>query len=127
VASLDQADPTVSAVVEVASDEEREAAGQVGLHVNQATSQLKAHLTKAGFEVHAPFNTTFSIGGKQSLFEEYFGQKVVVDEGLISTVTVEGGGKELSLDTMPDDMRAFVHSVTFVSPPSFHELTAKPS
>ena len=127
MASLDTADPTVSAVVEIASDEERAAAGQPGLHVNQATSQLKAHLTKVGFEVHAPFNTTFSIGGKQSLFEEYFGQKIVVDQGLISTVTVEGGGNQLSLDAMPDDMRAFVRSVSFVSPPSFHELTGNRS
>lgn len=127
MATLDEADPTVSAVVEMASDEEREAAGRPGLHFNQATAELKAHLTKAGFEVHAPFQTSFSIGAKQSLFEEYFGQKIVVDQGLISTVTVEGGERELSLHAMPDDMRALVHSVTFVSPPSFHELTGKPS
>ncbi|MFN2606626.1 MAG: hypothetical protein ABR511_01830 [Acidimicrobiales bacterium] len=127
MASLDTADPTVSATVELAGAEEREAAGQPGLHDNQATAQLKTALTKAGFEVHAPFATSFSIGARQSLFEEYFAQKLVVEDGLISTVTVEGGDQRLPLDALPDDVRPFVRSVTFVSPPSFHELTAKPA
>ncbi len=125
MATLDQADPTVSAVVELASDAEREAAGQPGLHDNQATGQLKANLTKAGFEVHAPFQNSFSIGAKWSLFEEYFDQKLSIDEGLLGIVTIEGGAQELSLDAVPDDVRAFVHSITFVSPPSFHELTTR--
>jgi len=123
VASLDQADPTVSAVVELASDEERDAAGMPGMHANQATSQLKANLTKAGFEVHAPFQTRFSIGAKKSHFEEYFGQKLVVDEDLLGIVTIDGGSQELPLDAVPDDVKVFVHSIAFVSPPSFHELT----
>ena len=123
MASLDQADPTVSAIVEIASDEEREAAGMPGMHANQATAQLKASLTKAGFEVHAPFATSFSIGAKMSLFEEYFGQKLEIDEGLLGIVTIAGGGgQELSLDTVPDDVRPFIRRVSFVSPPSFHEL-----
>jgi len=123
VASLDKADPTVSAVVELASEEERTAAGQPGLHDNHATSQLKANLTKAGFEVHAPFQTSFSIGAKKSLFEEFFGQKLLIDEGLLGIVTIDGGAQELSLDNVPDDVKAYVHSIAFVSPPSFHELT----
>ncbi len=123
MATHDQANPTVSAVVEIASDAERDAAGMPGMHVNQATSQLKANLTKAGFEVHAPFRTTFSIGAKKSLFEEYFAQKLVIDEDLLGIVTIDGGAQELPLDAVPDDVRAFVHSITFVSPPSFHELT----
>ncbi|MGI8778356.1 MAG: hypothetical protein ACR2LJ_13460 [Acidimicrobiales bacterium] len=123
MATLDQADPTVSAVVELASDAEREAAGQPGLHDNQATGQLKANLTKAGFEVHAPFRNSFSIGATKSLFEEYFDQKLSIDEDLLGIVTIDGGAQELPLDAVPDDVRAFVHSITFVSPPSFHELT----
>lgn len=122
MATLDQADPTVSAIVEIASDDEREAAGMPGMHANQATSQLKASLTKAGFEVHAPFQTTFSIGAKKSLFEEYFGLELAIDEGLLGIVTVTGGGQELSLDAVPDDVRVFVRRIAFVSPPSFHEL-----
>ncbi len=127
MATLDQADPTVSAIVEIAGDDEREAAGMPGLHANQATSQLKATLTKAGFEVHAPFQTTFSIGAKKSLFEEYFAQELEIDEGLLGVVTVTAtGGQELSLDAVPDDVRVFVRRVAFVSPPSFHELTGGP-
>ncbi|HEX3393182.1 MAG TPA: hypothetical protein VHS52_01530 [Acidimicrobiales bacterium] len=125
MATLDKADPTVSAVVELASADEREAAGQPGMHDNQATAQLKANLTKAGFEVHAPFQTSFSIGGKKSLFEEYFAQKLNVDEDLLGIVTVDGGAQELSLDAVPDDVKPFVHSIAFVSPPSFHELTSR--
>jgi len=123
MAANDQADPTVSAIVELASDEEREAAGMPGLHANQATSQLKANLTKAGFEVHAPFQTSFSIGAKKSLFEDYFRQKLLIDEGLLGIVTIDGGTQELPLDAVPDDVRVYVHSIAFVSPPSFHELT----
>jgi hypothetical protein len=125
MATLDQADPSLSAVVEMASDEEREAAGRPGMHANQATAQLKADLTKAGFEVHAPFRTTFSIGAKKSLFEEYFGEKLVVDDDLLGVVTTDSGTQELSLEAVPEDVRVFVRKVTFVSPPSFHELTSR--
>ena len=123
--SLEEGNPTVSAVVTLASAEEREAAGAPGLHDNQATSQVKTHLTKAGFEVHAPFVSSFSIGGTQSLFEDYFGTKLTVDEGLISEVSLEDGGRDLPVAPLPDDVRPLVRSIAFVSPPSFHELTRK--
>lgn len=122
MASLEEGDPTISAVVQLASAAEREDAGAPGLHDNQATATIKTHLTKAGFEVHAPFHSSFSIGGKQSLFESYFGQKLTVDEGLISEVSVEGGGRDLSVEALPDDVRPLVRSISFVSPPSFHDL-----
>jgi hypothetical protein len=122
MASLEEGDPTVSAVVELAGGEEREAAGAPGLHDNQATAQLKTHLTKAGFEVHAPFRTSFSIGAKQSLFESYFGRKLTVEEGLMAVVTLEGGGRDLPLEALPDDVRPLVRAISFVAPPSFHDL-----
>jgi hypothetical protein len=122
MSSLEPGNPLVSAVVQLASAEEREAAGAPGLHDNQALAQLKAALTKAGFEVHAPFGNSFSIGGKQSLFESTFGRKVVVDDDLAAEVSLEGGGHELPVDVLPDDVRPLVHSVSFVSPPSFHDL-----
>ena len=74
MATDDRANPTVSAVVQMADAGAREAAGAPTLHDNQATAQTKAFLTKAGFEVHAPFQTSFSIGAAKSLFEEFFGQ-----------------------------------------------------
>jgi hypothetical protein len=125
MASLEEGNPTVSAVVELASAEEREAAGAPGLHDNQATATIKTHLTKAGFEVHAPFVNSFSIGGTQSLFEEYFGTKLTVDEGLISEVSLESGGRDLPVGALPDDVRPLVRSISFVSPPSFHDLARK--
>ena len=115
----------MSAVVELASSEEREASGAPGLHDNQATATAKTHLTKAGFEVHAPFVNSFSIGGTQSLFEEYFGTKLTVDEGLISKVSLESGGHELPVAALPDDVRPLIRSISFVSPPSFHDLARK--
>lgn len=123
--SLEEGNPTVSAVVEMASAEEREAAGAPGLHDNQATATAKTHLTKAGFEVHAPFATTFSIGGTQTLFEDYFGTKLTVDEGLISEVSLETGGRDLPVDALPDDVRPLIRGISFLSPPSFHTRTRK--
>ncbi len=120
--SLEEGNPTVSAVVALASAEEREAAGAPELHDNQATAQVKTHLTKAGFEVHAPFHDSFSIGGTQSLFEEYFATKLTVDEGLISEVSLESGGRDLPVEALPDDVRPLVRSISFVAPPSFHDL-----
>ncbi len=103
----------------MASVAEREAAGAPGLHDNQAMAQTKGRLTKDGFEVHAPFQTSFSIGAARSLIEEYFGRKLVVEEGLITTVTVEGGGLELPVDAFPEDIRPLIRSVSFVPPPDF--------
>jgi hypothetical protein len=119
VATDDRADPTVSAVVQMADAGEREAAGAPPLHDNQATAQTKAFLTKAGFEVHAPFQTSFSIGAAKSLFEEFFGRKLVVEEGLITSVTVDGGGLELPVDALPDEVRPLVRSISFIPPPDF--------
>ena len=118
----DRTNPTLSAVVQMASSAEREAAGAADLHDNQATSQTKGRLTKDGFEVHAPFQSSFSIGASRSMFEEYFDRKLVVDEGLITTVTVDGGGLELPIDAFPEDIRPLIRSVSFVPPPDFTKL-----
>ncbi len=119
MATDDRANPTLSAVVQMADAGARQAAGAPELHDNQATAQAKAFLTKAGFEVHAPFQTSFSIGAAKSLFEEYFGRKLVLEEGLITSVTVDGGGLELPVDALPDDIRPLVKSISFVPPPDF--------
>jgi len=119
VATDDRANPTVSAVVQMADAVEREAAGVPGLHDNQATAQTKTFLTKAGFEVHAPFQTSFSIGAARSLFEEFFGRKLVIEEGLITSVTLDGGGLELPVDALPDEVRPLVRSISFIPPPDF--------
>ena len=119
MATDDRANPTVSAVVQMADAGAREAAGAPPLHDNQATAQTKAFLTKAGFEVHAPFQTSFSIGAAKSLFEEFFGRTLVVEEGLITSVTVDGGGLDLPVDALPDEVRPLVRSISFIPPPDF--------
>lgn len=80
--------------------------------------RVKAFFTRSGFEVHAPIGMTFSIGGHLSHFEDMFGQRVIVDDdALFSPVEVEGGGRELSLERLPEGIRAVVESITFPEPP----------
>src|SRR5262249_40779398 len=114
--------PTVSAVVQMTNAAERASAGAPELHDNQATAQVKGWFTKAGFEVHAPFHTSFSIGGKQSLFQDTFQTQLVIEEGLTSSVTLEGGGRELDKALLPDDVGELIRSIEFIPPPDFANL-----
>lgn len=82
-------------------------------------AKAKSHLTTAGLEVHAPFATSFSVGGPSSRFEDVFGAKIVVDESLLGAVTTEGGGLDLPLDRLPEDIRELVESIAFLPPPDF--------
>lgn len=89
----------------------------------QVVARVKGHLASAGFEVLAPFATSFSVGAKTSLFAQVFGATVVVDEDqLPAQVHIEGGGHELPLDPLPDDVRAAVESISFIPPPDFGSL-----
>lgn len=88
-----------------------------------AMAKAKAFFTSAGFEVHAPVGSTFSIGGRRALFEKFFTTRLVVnEEELGSNVLTEGGGHELTLDVLPDDVRALVKTVSFPPPPQFPTL-----
>ena len=81
-------------------------------------AKAKGYFTKAGFEVHAPLGSTFSIAGRRSQFEELFGQRVVVDEdSFFSPVTTAEGTQELPLEPLPDEIRALVQAVSFPPPP----------
>ncbi len=81
-------------------------------------SPVKAHFTTAGFEVHAPLGSSFGIAGPKSLFEKTFGQTLVVnDQELVTSVTVEGGGYDLPLDPLPENVQGVVESVRFIEPP----------
>ena len=83
-----------------------------------AVSRTKAYFTKAGFEVHAPVGLTFSIAAPQSLFEEFFGQGLAVDdERFGSPVTTADGADELSLERLPGQVRDMVERVFFPPPP----------
>lgn len=117
-------DPNVSAVVHLQAPERPEtepvpASGpQAGALTQQDIAKAKSHFTSAGFEVHAPLGLSFSIGGKRSLFERVFGQALSVDEETVgASVRTEGGGLDLPIEGLPDDIRARVRAVTFVEPP----------
>jgi hypothetical protein len=80
-------------------------------------ARAKSYFMSAGFEVHAPLRTSFSIAGRRSLFETFFGDRLVVDEEVLGgSVTTEAGGSELALDRLPEEIRALVEKVSF--PPS---------
>ena len=106
-------DPVVSAVVTLKE-------GDAGGPTQETIARIKARFGAIGFEVHAPFFASFSIGGRQSLFEEVFGDKLVVDqESLATTVTTADGDRELSLAQLPEEVRDEVVSVAFMPPPDF--------
>jgi len=103
-------DPTVSAVVQLATGRDH--------LTQQEIAKAKGHFTAAGFEVHAPLGTSFSIAGKRSLFERVFGQSITIDDETIGAVaTVEGGGLELSTTSLPEELKAQVKGVSFMPPP----------
>ncbi len=81
-------------------------------------ARAKAYFTKAGFEVHAPLGTSFSIGNRKSRFETFFGLTLALDpEVLGSPVTVEGGGRDLPVEPLPEEVRAMVESIRLPEPP----------
>ncbi len=83
-----------------------------------AVAKAKGYFTKAGFEVHAPVADSFSIGAPQSKFEEFFGQRLSVDqEQLFGSVTTADGEDRLPLEALPDEVRGMVESISFPPPP----------
>jgi hypothetical protein len=124
VAEEDLQDPTVSAVVTVLPRDQRTTkTPESGVPLSEdlrAIGLAKSRFTSAGFEVHAPFTGKFSIGARRSLFEEFFGEKLLVDDSqLIRSVTNSAGGVQLPLDRLPDDLKGLVGSVEFTPPPDF--------
>ncbi len=117
-------DPTISAIVQLQGVS---APSDAGVDPEGAGSsapdwptvaKTKSYFTSAGFEVHAPLGTSFSIGAKRSHFESYFGQQLAVDEDdLLGVVTTADGGADLPLDPLPDDVRPAVKAVTFPPKP----------
>lgn len=92
-----------------------EAPREVKVPVSVAqVSRTKQFFTSSGFEVHAPVGATFSIGGKQSTFERFFGVELMVDESQMgSPVSTVSGDRHIALDALPDEFKAIVESVTF--------------
>lgn len=124
MAEEDVEDPTVSAVVTVLPKEQRTVeTPESGVPLSEdlrVIGLVKSRFTSAGFEVHAPFTGKFSIGGRRSLFESYFGRKVIVDDSdLLRKVVTEDGGYDLPLDVLPEELKGLVQSISFMPPPDF--------
>ena len=124
MAEEDPSDPTISAVVSILPKDRRTTdTPESGIPLSEdlrAIGLAKSRFTSAGFEVHAPFTGKFSIGAKRSLFEEFFGEALIVDDSnLIRDVTTSSGGYELPLANLPDDLRGLVGSVAFSPPPDW--------
>ena len=78
-------------------------------------ARTKQFFANSGFEVHAPVGGTFSIGGKKSVFERFFETALTVDEDQLGApVSVEGGGRQLPLTTLPEEFAVLVAEVSFV-------------
>ena len=101
-------EPWVSAVVTLS----------VGANDLASITPVKGHFTSAGFEVHAPLGSSFSIAGPKSQFEKTFGVTLVVsDANLVTTVTTEDGGLDLPVDLLPEKLGGVVESIRFLEPP----------
>lgn len=118
-------DPTLSAVVTILPSADRTTVAPVGgIDLGEdlrAVGLAKQRFTTSGFEVHAPMGSSFSIGGRLSLFESFFAVKVVVDDSqLMRRVTIDGGGDlELPLAALTEELQGLVRSVQFAAPPDF--------
>ena len=118
----DPQDPTLSAVVTILPKEERRTeTPESGIPLSEdlrAIGLAKGRFTSAGFEVHAPFTGKFSIGAKRSVFEEFFGEAIVIDDAQLGrSVKTSSGSFDLPLDKLPDDLKGLVASVAFPPPP----------
>lgn len=82
-------------------------------------ARIKQFFANSGFEVHAPVGPTFSVGGKQSVFERFFDVVLTVDESQLgSPVSTADGGRSLPVSALPDEFHGVVESITF--PPAVH-------
>jgi hypothetical protein len=123
----DPKDPTVSAVVTILPKEKRRTeTPESGIPLSEdlrAIGLAKGRFTSAGFEVRAPFTGKFSIGAKQSVFEEFFGEKLIIDDAQLGRdIKTASGSYDLPLDRLPDDLQGLVSSIAFTPPPDFTKM-----
>lgn len=88
-----------------------------------AAARARGYFTSAGFEVHAPFGSMFSIGAGRSRFESFFGVQLVVDEERLGApMTTESGARDLPLEDLPDEIQRLVERITLPAPPEIPGL-----
>ncbi len=107
---------------EVAAPGKGEPAGTPAPDPPTPMAQVKRYFEKAKFDIHAPIGDTFSIAARRSLFEQFFGQRLVVDEErFFAPVTTADGGDQLPVEGLPEDIRALVKSISLPPPPDIPE------
>jgi len=85
-------------------------------------ARAKRYFEKEKFDVHAPIAMTFSIAARRSHFEQFFGQRLVVDEErFFAPVTTGDGGDQLPTEGLPGEIRALVRSISLPPPPDLPE------
>lgn len=83
-----------------------------------AAARVRGYFTSAGFEVHAPLGTSFSIGAARSRFETFFAVRLVIDEERLGApMTVEGGGSDLPLPGLPEEIQRLAARISLPPPP----------
>lgn len=86
-------------------------------------TRVRGYFTSAGFEVHAPMGTMFSIGAGKARFEGFFGVELVVDEERLGAPMTTGSGeRDLPLQGLPDEIRRVVERITLPLPPQLAGL-----
>ena len=88
-------------------------------------ARTKQFFANAGFEVHAPVGSMFSIGAKKSLFERFFGVSLTVDENQLGNpVSVEGADRDLGLEPLPEEIQRIVGRISFLAAPDLPGATS---
>jgi hypothetical protein len=86
----------------------------------EAATEATGYFRAAGFEVTDVVGISFSIVGPPEAFEQTFGERPERRvEGGIDTVRLRGGGLELELGRLPEQVRQHLQAVTFTPPPDF--------
>ncbi len=87
-----------------------------------AMAQAKRYFEKEKFDIHAPIGRTFSIAARRSYFEQFFGQRLLVDEErFFAPVTTADGGDQLPVESLPEEIRTVVKSISLPPPPELPE------
>ncbi len=103
---------------EVAAPDKGQPGGGYVRPEESAMVQVKRYFEKSKFDIHAPIGMTFSIAARRSFFEQFFGQRLVIDEEqFFVPVTTEDGGDQLPMEGLPAEIRALVKSISLPPPP----------
>ncbi len=103
---------------EVAAPSKGEPAATPAVEQPSAMARVKRYFEKSKFDIHAPIGMTFSIAARRSFFEQFFGQRLVIDEErFFAPVTTADGSSQLSVEVLPEEIRVLVKSISLPPPP----------